>query len=116
MKSKRFIKETIKTETVPQEQKSNVVISHKYKSHALQKGNEQVTVKETTIEKSYKKTYNKTEEESHKISNTSSSMKQGISSGLSSEKKSQIQNNKEETGQNKLNKYSKYSKYKSMRK
>ena len=117
MKSKRFIKETIKTENVPQEQESNVVISHKYKSHALQKGNEQVTVKETTIEKSYKKTYNKTEEESHKISNTSSSMKQGISSGLSSEKKSQIQNNKEETGQNKLSKYnSKYSKYKSMRK
>ena len=116
MKSRR-IKEIInKKENAPQEQKSNMVISRKYKSHVSPKGTEQVTVKETTIEKSYKKTYNKIEEESHKdISNVSSSMKQGISSGLSSEKKDSIQN-KEESAQSKFHKYGKYAKYKSMRK
>ena len=116
MKSRR-IKEIInKKENAPQEQKSNMVISRKYKSHVSPKGTEQVTVKETTIEKSYKKTYNKIEEESHKnISNVSSSMKQGISSGLSSEKKDSIQN-KEDSAQSKFHKYGKYAKYKSMRK
>ena len=116
MKSRR-IKEIInKKENAPQEQKSNMVISRKYKSHVSPKGTEQVTVKETTIEKSYKKTYNKIEEESHKnISNVSSSMKHGINSGLSSEKKDSIQN-KEDSAQSKFHKYGKYAKYKSMRK
>ena len=58
MKSQKIIKETIKSEKLPQGQKSTTVISRKYQSNVSPKGtssSKEYTVKETTIEKSYKK-------------------------------------------------------------
>ena len=112
MKSKRVIKETTKIEKLPQENKSTTVISRKYKNNISSQGSNQVTVKETTIEKSYKTTYKKEEVSNAKNVNTSSSLKQGTNYGSSSQNKNPI-STKEETGESK---YSKYAKYKTIKK
>ena len=112
MKSQKIIKETIKTEKLPQENKSSVAISRKYKSNISSQGTNQVTVKETTIEKSYKSSYKKEEESNAKNKNTSSYLKQGTNSISISQNKNAV-SSKEEAGQSK---FSKYAKYKAMKK
>ena len=107
MKSQKIIKETIKTEKLPQENKSSVTISRKYKSNISSPGTNQVTVKETTIEKSYKTSYKKEEESNAKNKNTSSYSKQGTNSISISQNKNAV-SSKEETGQSKFSKYAKY--------
>jgi len=124
MKSQKIIKETIKSEKLPQGQKSTTVISRKYQSNVSPKGtssSKEYTVKETTIEKSYKKTYKKEEGNdknnniniitTNKVTSTSSS-KQGANLGISSENKISVSNKEETSSQNK---FSKYSSYKSKR-
>ena len=124
MKSQKIIKETIKSEKLPQGQKSTTVISRKYQSNVSPKGtssSKEYTVKETTIEKSYKKTYKKEEGNdknnniniitTNKVTSTSSS-KQGANLGISSENKISVSNKEETSSQNK---FSKYRSYKSKR-
>ena len=120
MKSQKIIKETIKTEKIPQGQKTTSVISRKYKSNVSPTGtggSKEYTVKETTIEKSYKKTYKK-EEGNDKNNNiniittnkvtSSSSSKQGANLGISSQNKISISNKEETTSQSRFNKYRNY--------
>ena len=115
MKSRRFMKQSIKTDNSPTEQKSSQVISRKFKSSVTSQGPNQVTVKETTtIEKSYKKV-NNVEESKTKIENTSSSSKQGTNLGISSQNKISI-STKEDQGQNKFSKLKQHGKYLSNRK
>ena len=112
MKSQKVIKETIKTEKLPPENKSSVSITRKYKSNISSQGANQVTTKETTIEKSYKTSYKKEEESTTKNKNTSSYSKQGTNSISISQNKNET-SPKEEIGQSK---FSKYAKYRSMKK
>ena len=110
MKSQKIIKETIKSEKLPTENKSSSIVSRKFKSSVSSQGGNQVTVKETTIEKSYKKSYKAEESSNSKKENISSSKKQGANLGISSQNKIQI-SDKEETH---LSRFGKFSKYKSM--
>ena len=124
MKSQKITKETIKSEKLPQGQKSTTVISRKYQSNVSPKGtssSKEYTVKETTIEKSYKKTYKKEEGDdknnniniitTNKVTSTSSS-KQGANLGISSQNKISISNKEETSNQSR---FSKYRSYKSKR-
>ena len=115
MKSQRIIKETIKSEKLPQGQKSTSIVTKKYQSSSSGGGG-QVTVKETTIEKSYKSTYKAEEGSNNKNVSISSTIKQGTNLASSSQNKITTTSNKEETSQSKFSKYRNYGKYKSGRK
>ena len=120
MKSQKIIKETIKSEKIPQGQKITTVISRKYQSNVSPKvtgTSKEYTVKETTIEKSYKQTYKKEEDKNkknniniittNKVTSTSSS-RQGANLGISSQNKISISNKEETSNQNRFNKYRSY--------
>ena len=115
MKSQRIIKETIKSEKLPQGQKSTSIVTKKYQSSSSGGGG-QVTVKETTIEKSYKSTYKTEEGSNNKNVSISSTIKQGTNLASSSQNKITTTSNKEETSHSKFSKYRNYGKYKSGRK
>ena len=103
MKSRRFIKHTIKSENLPQE-KSKVVESRKNK-HGFNANS--ITVKETTIDKKVKKSsdvggdtntntkINITKTEKIVSSNISSNLKQGTNSGFNSQNKIPVSNKEE---------------------
>ena len=59
MKSQKIIQESIKTEIQPKESHRKVYTSRKFRSNKSSSGSDEITVKETTIEKSYQKSYKK---------------------------------------------------------
>ena len=72
MKSQKIIQESIKTEIQPKESHRKVYTSRKFRSNKSSSGSDEITVKETTIEKSYQKSYKKEESDIPKNINITS--------------------------------------------
>ena len=110
MKSKKVVKEVIKTEKLPQG-KTNV---NEIKKNKTGYGSNVYTVKETTVEKTVKKSYNtqggtSTSNKSEKKI-FSSNLKQGTNSGVNSQNKIPV-SNKEENNSTKFGARAKYTKF-----
>ena len=115
MKSQKIIQESIKTEIQPKESHRKVYTSRKFRSNKSSSGSDEITVKETTIEKSYQKSYKKEESDIPKNINITSTKKEIITTNLKKEANSgtSSQNNipalnKEDTSESKFSKYQKF--------
>ena len=115
MKSQKIIQESIKTEIQPKESHRKVYTSRKFRSNKSSSGSDEITVKETTIEKSYQKSYKKEESDIPKNINITSTKKEIITTNLKKETNSgsSSQNNipalnKEDTSESKFSKYQKF--------
>ena len=106
MKSKKVIKEVIKTEKVPQGQTKPYTSKKNNNSNA---SSNLYTVKETTFEKRYRRTFNKEGTSNKSEQNNSSSLKQGTNSGSNFQNKIPVSNTEEKNVKNSTTSRNNYS-------